>query len=107
MKILGPLNTPAKRVGAIVLAVAIVWLVVGMVYSTLGYSYTFGTSRTEAAFRNLRAAFDLGSYYFDEYWYIRWAGIIAAAGLIASYAYDFTVGPVLSWVRGSTGNNPG
>ena len=32
-------------------------------------------------------------------WPIRWGVLLSAAGLLLSFAYPFTIGPLLRWIR--------
>ena len=89
---LTPLNTPLKRVGALILLVGITWMVAGMAstsrYYFSGYYGYYGYERHSIA------------NTFSKFWYLRWAVYTIVLGLAFSYLYDIGLGRLVAWVRG-------
>lgn len=98
------LNTPAKRIGLLVLIVGAVMFAFGIMqfvgtYSTLG--------NAEYAFRRgpFWALRNVGNRYDATGAFLLWLGtIMVIGGLVASYFYEQTVGKVVHWIR--TGSLP-
>lgn len=104
--LLTPLNTPLKRVGALILLVGVTWMVAGMADASTsryffsgyyrGYYYHYGGYERQP----VAQAFNMIANTFSKFWYLRWAVYTMVLGLAFSYLYDIGLGRLVAWVRG-------
>lgn len=93
MRVLEQLNSPLKRAGGIVFAAGVLWFVasVARFYATRYYYESLGEEWWKAI-------------VVDDfsYWYLAAATYLAVFGLLISFAYDYTLGAVVKWIRGAS-----
>lgn len=94
-RIIGRLNTPVKRLGGLVLAVGIVVLVIGLIQivGDMGRGGSMGVFFE----RWFKAAFQ-DRWYFRRFPMSALGTYLFVIGLLFSFAYDRTIGRVLTWI---------
>lgn len=95
-RITAPLTTPVKRIGFVILVIGTALTLVGMIQvgSDL-YSYKW----FEKYMGRLGDALVFDRYSYRRYPLASIGPYVFIAGLLLSYLYDRTVGPLLRWIH--------
>lgn len=94
-RIVGRLNTPVKRLGGLVLALGVVVLVIGLVL--IADDMRKYGSTGEFFERWVKAVLQDRSS-FRRYPMSAWGTYLCVIGLLFSFAYDRTIGRILTWI---------
>ena len=92
-RLLKPLDTKIKRVGAVM-------LVIGLVFLTIGSIQLFNDMwRLSNFFPYLWESLSLSGRRYHDYWMAAQGVYLTCLGLMLSYAYDRTTGRLIKWIK--------